>query len=99
MHRKYFISILFFFSIQQAVKANFVFNPNSTAAYQAIFDLRFNDARKYIRDEKINNSQNGIPVLLDNYIDFLFLLTSENKIEYEKFKSRKSDRIDVIKKK
>ena len=98
MHFKYFISILFFLSIQQAVKANFVFNANSEAAYQAIFDLRFNDARKYIRDEKVINPQNGIPVLLENYIDFLFLLTSENKIEYEKFKSKKSDRIDLIKK-
>ena len=98
MQYKYFITLLLFFGIHQAVNASFVFNPNSIAAYQAIFDLRFNDARKYIRDEKINNSQNGIPVLLDNYIDFLFLLTSENKIEYEKFKSRKSDRIDVIKK-
>ena len=97
MHCKYFISLLFFFGIQQAVKANFVFNPSSTAAYRAMFDLRFNDAKKYIRDEKIKNPQNGIPVLLDNYIDYLYLLTSENKNEYEKFKGRKSDRIDAIK--
>lgn len=97
MHCKYFIFILFFFGIQQAVKANFVFNPSSTAAYRAIFDLRFNDAKKYIGDEKIKNPQNGIPVLLDNYIDYLYLLTSGNKNEYEKFKGRKSARIDAIK--
>ena len=77
MHYKYFITLLLFFGIQQAAKANFVFNSNSIAAYQALFDLRFNDARKYIRDEKINNPQNGIPVLLENYLDYLFLLTSE----------------------
>ena len=98
MHYKYFITLIFFFGIHQAANANFVFNSNATAAYQAIFDLRFNDARKYIRDEKINNPQNGIPVLLENYIDYLFLLTSENKIEFEKFKNRKSGRIDAIKK-
>jgi tetratricopeptide (TPR) repeat protein len=96
MHCKYFIFILFFFGIQQKAKANFEFNSNSIAAYQAIFDLRFNEARKYIRDEKVNNPKNGIPILLENYIDYLFLFTSENKIEYEKFKSRKSDRIDAI---
>ena len=98
MQSKYFLTLLLFLSIHEAVNANFVFNPNSETAYQAIFDLRFNDARKLIRDEKINNPQNGIPILLDNYIDFLFLLTSENKIEFEKFKSRKSGRIDEIRK-
>ena len=98
MQYKYFITLILFFGIHQAVNASFVFNPNSIAAYQAIFDLRFNDARKYIRDEKINNPQNGIPVLLESYIDYLFLLTSENKIEFEKFKNRKSGRIDAIKK-
>ena len=98
MHYKYFITLLLFLGIHQSVNASFVFNPNSIAAYQAIFDLRFNDARRYIRDEKFNNPQNGIPVLLDSYIDFLFLLTSENKIEFEKFKDRKSNRIDAIKK-
>ncbi len=98
MQFKYLITLLLFFSIHEAVNANFVFNPNSAAAYQAIFDLRFNDARKLLRDEKINNPKNGIPILLDNYIDFLFLLTSENKIEFEKFKDRKSSRIDAIRK-
>lgn len=98
MQSKYLITLLLFFSIHEAVNANFVFNPNSAAAYQAIFDLRFNDARKLLRDEKINNPKNGIPILLDNYIDFLFLLTSENKIEFEKFKDRKSSRIDAIRK-
>lgn len=98
MHYKYFITLIFFFGIHQAAKANFVFNSNSIEAYQAIFDLRFNDARKYIRDEKVNNPQNGIPVLLENYLDYVFLITSENTIEFEKFKNRKSGRIDAIKK-
>jgi tetratricopeptide (TPR) repeat protein len=98
MHYKYLITLLFLFSIQQATKANFVFNSNSIAAHQAIFDLRFNDARKYIRDEKVNNPQNGITVLLENYLDYIFLFTSENTVEFEKFKIRKSDRIDEIKK-
>ena len=98
MYRKFFISLFFFFSTQQALKANFAFNSNSIAAHQAIFDLRFNDARKYIRDEKLNNPQNGIPVLLENYLDYIFLFTSENTVEFEKFKIRKSERIDAIKK-
>lgn len=97
MYYKYFISILFFFGSQQAVKANFVVTSGTAAAYRAIFDLRFNDAKKYIRDEKIKNPKNGIPVLLDNYIDYLYLLTSGNKKEYEKFNAKKSDRIDAIK--
>jgi hypothetical protein len=88
------LSLSLFF--QQIAKANFVFDQNCAAAYRAIFDLRLNDARKFIREERTRNPQNGIPILLDNYIDYLYLLTTENKNEYERFKDRKSDRIDEL---
>src|SRR4051812_9871675 len=96
MKYKFLFALSFFLCARQSVKANFVFDQNCVAAYRAIFDLRFNDARKYIRDERIRNPQNGIPILLDNYIDYLYLLTTENKNEYDKFKDRKSDRIDDL---
>ncbi|MBM3401019.1 MAG: tetratricopeptide repeat protein [Bacteroidetes bacterium] len=98
MYYKYFLTLLLFIGIHHAANANFVFNPNSIEAFHALFDLRFNDAKKIIREEKLNNPQNGIPVLLENYLDYLFLLTSENASEFEKFKNRKSGRIDAIKK-
>ncbi|MEO8886981.1 MAG: tetratricopeptide repeat protein [Mucilaginibacter sp.] len=96
MNYRFLFALSFFLCVQQSVKANFVFDQNCIAAYRAIFDLRFNDARKYIRDERAKSPQNGIPILLDNYIDYLYLLTTENKSQYDKFKDNKSDRIDAL---
>lgn len=71
-------------------------NPNCIAAYNAIFDLRYVEARKLIREEKLKNPNNGIAILLDDYVDYLYLQTSGNKAEYDKIKDRRSDRIDAI---
>lgn len=71
-------------------------NPNCVAAYNAIFDMRFTEARKLIQDEKAKNAGNGVIILLEDYIDYIYLQTSNNRADYDKFKNRKSDRIDAI---
>ncbi|WP_233496709.1 tetratricopeptide repeat protein [Mucilaginibacter hurinus] len=65
-------------------------------AYNAIFSLKLNEARALIREEKQQNPQNGITVLLDSYVDFFTVLTSDSKNEYEKLKARRSARIDAL---
>jgi hypothetical protein len=95
MLNKFFLVLLFVCS-QLSLKANFVFDTTAAAAYKAIFDLRLNDARAYIAEEKRNNPQNGISILLDNYVDYFHLLTSDNKADYIKFKERRSERIDAL---
>src|ERR1700712_4546197 len=97
MSLKYFFLVFACLSFQLPVQASFIMNQNTTAAYKAIFELRFPEAKKIIQDEKSRNAGNGITILLDNYIDYLYLLNSDNKSDYEKFKDRKSDRIDAIK--
>lgn len=91
-------SILFLLLLcsQLSLKANFIFDANSSAAYKAIFDLRLKDARRYIADEKNKYPQNGITILLENYVDYFHLLTSDNKADYEQFKARRSARIDAL---
>ncbi|MES2453942.1 MAG: tetratricopeptide repeat protein [Bacteroidota bacterium] len=98
MSYKYILVVLFFIFCQLPVKANFAFDTNSIAAYKAIFDLRLNDARKLIAEEKSKYPQNGISVLLDNYVDYIALLTSNNKADYELYKDRRSERIDLLEK-
>lgn len=83
-------------SLQLPAKANFVMDANAIVAYQAIFDLRFPEAKRLIQAEKAKNPNNGITILLENYLDYLYLLTSDNRSDYEKFKDRKGDRIDAI---
>ena len=88
--------IFLLFGTVQPAKATFVMDPNAIAAYNAIFDLRFADARKLIQEEKARNPTNGVTFLLEDDMDYLYILTSDNKNDYEKFKDRKSDRIDAI---
>jgi hypothetical protein len=71
-------------------------DQNSIAAYKAIFELRFPEAKRLIQEEKAKSPNNGITILLENYLDYIYLLTSDNKADYEKFKDRKGDRIDAI---
>lgn len=76
--------------------ANYNFDTRCLQAYKAIFDFRLNDARALIQQEKQQYPKNGITILLDNYVDYFSLLTSDNKAEYDRLVGRKSDRIDGL---
>jgi hypothetical protein len=91
--------LLFFFILSGFAlnaRANYVFDSRCLDAYNAIFDFRLDDARALIQQEKKVNPQNGITILLDNYVDYISLLTSDNKHDYDRLKSRKSDRVDQL---
>ncbi|ADY51247.1 Tetratricopeptide TPR_1 repeat-containing protein [Pseudopedobacter saltans DSM 12145] len=98
MTRKFFLLALtlLFFSFHS--RANFDFNNNCKQAYQAIFDLRLQDAKSLIQQEKTQNPNNGITILLENYVDYFSLLASENKNDYERLKALKSNRISTLEK-
>ncbi|HTN20582.1 MAG TPA: tetratricopeptide repeat protein [Pelobium sp.] len=98
MIKKLLVVLAFILSNALITKANFDFNSNCVNAYNAIFDLRIKDANILIQREKAQNPQNAIPVLLDNYIDFFTLLSSENKADYERLKSRRDSRISFLSK-
>ncbi|HUH19702.1 tetratricopeptide repeat protein [Albibacterium sp.] len=97
MIRKAFILIILL-GIEFQASANFDFNARCKQAYQAIFDLRLNDARDLIAQEKLSNPDNGITILLDNYVDYFTILTSENKADYERLKGSKSSRLNALEK-
>ncbi|MDB5006084.1 MAG: Tetratricopeptide repeat protein [Mucilaginibacter sp.] len=96
MTKKYLLLVCFFLLTQLKAKADFNFNNNCIEAYKAILSLRLNEARLLIQKEKQQNPKNGIPVLLDNYIDYFSLLASENKDEYERLKDNKSSRLSAL---
>jgi len=96
MNFKYLFFFLIFLGCALTANANYSFNARCLQAYKAIFDFRLNDARTLIQQEKQQNPQNGIPVLLDNYVDYIALLTSDSKADYSKMGDRKSDRIDAL---
>ena len=96
MAYKYALLFLIFICFQQPAKADFVLDQNSTAAFKAIFELRFPEAKRLIAEEKRVNPGNGLIVLLENYMDYFYLLTSSNRADYEKYKDKRSDRIDAL---
>nr|WP_294896517.1 tetratricopeptide repeat protein [uncultured Pedobacter sp.] len=98
MIKKNLILLVFLLGNALITKANFEFNSNCINAYNAIFDLRIKDATILIQREKAQNPQNAIPVLLDNYVDFFTLLSSENKADYERLKSRRDSRLSFLSK-
>lgn len=91
----YFLfSILFFLSFNAS--ANFDFNANCLKAYQNIFELRLPAARQLIAAEKKIHPNNSIVPLLENYVDYLYLLTNDSKSEFERLEANKDNRIDQI---
>lgn len=49
-----------------------------------------------IQKEKQQNPQNGIILLLENYVDYFSLLASENKTDYERLKDNRSTRLSAL---
>jgi predicted negative regulator of RcsB-dependent stress response len=74
-------------------QANFDFNANCLKAYQHIFELKLNTARQLIAAEKKSNPNNSIIPLLENYIDYFYLLTNESKAEFERLSANKDARL------
>lgn len=79
-------------------RANFDFNSNCIKAYRSILSLKLNAARVLISNEKKRNPDNSIPYLLDNYVDYFTLLTTESKADFERLKNNKASRLSRMEK-
>jgi hypothetical protein len=88
--------VVIFGSSPLSLFAKFDFNANCLKAYQFIFELKLNAARQLITAEKKNNPSNDIVPLLENYVDYFYLLTTERKDEFERLEKNKSKRLDQI---
>lgn len=76
------------------VFAQYDYNQECKDAYSLIIDLRFDAAQKKIEQAKKENPENLIPLLLENYIDFLRITLSEDKALFEQKRTQKKIRID-----
>ncbi len=76
--------------------AKFDFNANCLNAYENIFALKLNSARQLIAMEKKRNPNNGVTLLLDNYVDYFYLLTNDSKQEFDRLEENKKVRLDAL---
>jgi hypothetical protein len=96
MTKKYLPILILLLFCKLPARAGFNFDANCIEAYNAIFSLKINDAKTLIQKEKQQDPHNGIIILLENYVDYFSLLTSENRADYEKWKDNKSTRISAL---
>ncbi|MDT3403050.1 tetratricopeptide repeat protein [Mucilaginibacter terrae] len=76
--------------------ANFDVNANCTQAYKNILSFKLKAAREQIDREKAMHPQNSFTILLDDYYDYFWMLSTESKTDYDRLKDNKSKRLDKL---
>jgi tetratricopeptide (TPR) repeat protein len=90
------ISFIAVTCIYNNAEAKFDFNKNCINAYTNVINLNFQEGKRLLNIEKTINPQNDIPLLIENYIDFLTLLIGENNNEFKVLKKNKELRLDKL---
>lgn len=80
----------------QAKDRYFEFSPPVLAAYQKAIRLRLPEARQGIDRLKKEEPDNLLPLLVDNYIDFLTVFTGERPDDYKRLLKNMEPRLDKI---
>ena len=74
----------------------FDFNANCRQAYQSLMALELNQAKQQIQLETKQHPGNAIPILLENYHDFLTIYTLDTWAAFEQRKKQKEVRIELL---
>ncbi|MDD5571138.1 MAG: tetratricopeptide repeat protein [Bacteroidales bacterium] len=90
------ISFIAVTSICNNAEAKFDFNKNCINAYTNVINLNFQEGKRLLNVEKTTNPQNDIPLLIENYIDFLTLIVGENSKEFNVLKNNKDQRLEKL---
>lgn len=92
------ILLLFLLILPLSLSANFDFNANCLKAYQQIFELKLGAARQLLAAEKKIRPNNSIVPLLENYIDYFHLLSTDQRQDFDRLEANKSRRLAQISK-
>ncbi|MND42271.1 hypothetical protein D3C80_330430 [compost metagenome] len=95
---KKIFALVLLLSISVHTKANFDFNANCVEAYKAIVSLRLEHGKALIEKEKRERPTNAISTLLENYLDFYTIFTSESHADFNRLKGNKSSRLRRLEK-
>jgi len=96
MMRKLLISALFIVlaSYSHAQSAYYKFDNDSKVIYEKLLYLQLDSADILIKQQKQSQPNNLIPLLLENYSDFLRLVLFEDEDLFEQIKDRKKIRLN-----
>ena len=73
------------------------YTPSCERAHALVTSLRFEEARIVLDSVKAVDPGNLVPILLDNYIDFLTIIVGEDEAVFNRLEPRLHDRIDLLK--
>lgn len=90
--------VVIFLLFPLSVAANFDFNANCIKAYQLILELKLNTARQLIAAEKKMQPNNAIVPLLENYVDYFYLLSTDRQQDFERLENNRIGRLAQISK-
>jgi hypothetical protein len=74
------------------------YSPACVRAHDLITSLKFDKARSTLDSIRLDDPENLIPVVLDNYIDFLSILVGENRAEFDSLEAYQEERLKMLKK-
>jgi tetratricopeptide (TPR) repeat protein len=79
-----------------AAKGQYNYSPLCVDAHANITMLRFDDARILIEKEKMADPENLIPLLLENYIDFLTIILGEDERVFDRLEENRNLRLKML---
>lgn len=95
--RKTFLTVCYLLLFTAVSAQQFDYNTRCQQAYKSIFKLKFKEGYTLLAAEKKEKPGNLMPVLIENYIDFLTLYIGESETSFEKLSPKKDERITVLK--
>lgn len=95
MIKKGFISVVLFCIVSLGnAQYTYDFNENCKKSYQKLLYLQLDSATLLIHQEKEQNPNNLIPLLLENYHDFLRLVLTEDDQLFDQLENQKKKRLN-----
>lgn len=98
--KKIFLSLLFVGSVfvvsAHATGKYFVFSGTAKDAYGKAVSLRLQEARTALDGLRSHEPDNLIPVLIENYVDFLTVFINDNKQDYKRLSRNMDARLSKI---
>jgi len=77
---------------------NYELNARIENSYDLIMDFRFEEARSTLVMEALENPENYLRLLMENYIDALVVFLTEDEQELVRYKQNSTVRMDVLEK-
>lgn len=93
--KRLLLTAIWFFAANSLI-ASFQFNSNCQHAYTEILCFRFASAEKILSTESKTNSENQIPTLLLNYIDFFTVIIGEEDQDLTTLKNHFEPRLQKL---